>query len=93
MDFEWDAKKDSVNQEKHGVSFGTAQNAFFDPKRVLTKDDAHSTHREERFFCFGVVEGKVMTVRFTYRNGKVRIFGAGYWREGRSKYESQNKIR
>jgi hypothetical protein len=29
----------------------------------------------------------VMTVRFIVREGKVRIIGAGYWREGRKIYE------
>ena len=30
-----------------------------------------------------LVEGGVMTVRFTYRDGSIRIFGAGYWRKGK----------
>ena len=29
--FEWDAKKDSENQQKHGVSFASAQYAFATP--------------------------------------------------------------
>jgi hypothetical protein len=31
-----------------------------------------------------------MTVRFTYRKGRIRIFGAGYWRKGKKIYEQQN---
>ena len=34
----------------------------------------------------------IITVRFTYREGKVRIFGAGYWRKGRKRYEQQNNL-
>lgn len=43
-------------------------------------------------FCFGRVDGKVLTVRFTYRTGVIRIIGAGYWRQGRKWYETQIKI-
>ncbi len=43
--------------------------------------------REIRYYCFGEVDGAIMTVRFTYRNQWIRIFGAGYWREGRKIYE------
>lgn len=32
-----------------------------------------------------------MTVRFTYRERRIRIFGAGYWRKGKRIYE-KNKI-
>lgn len=47
---------------------------------------------EERFFCIGKVNEGIITVRFTYRHQKIRIFGAGYWRKGRKLYEKQNKI-
>lgn len=40
-----------------------------------------------RLFCVGMVDGRVMTVRFTYREGRIRIIGAGYWRKGRRAYE------
>lgn len=89
MNFEWDREKDRINREKHGVPFADAQHAFLDPHRIIAVDHKHSTAQEKRYFCFGKVEGKVLTVRFTYRQGKVRIFGAGYWREGRKKYEDQ----
>ena len=43
-------------------------------------------------FCFGEVEGGILTVRFTYRGGVIRIFGAGYWRKGKAIYERENKF-
>ena len=46
---------------------------------------------ERRYFCFGLVDGGVMTVRFTWRGDVIRIFGAGYWRKGRRIYEEQNR--
>lgn len=89
--FEWDDEKDKQNQDKHGVSFAEAQYAFADYHRVILKDHAHSRSEEERFYCIGKVEEAIMTVRFTFRNDKIRIFGAGYWRKGKKIYEEQNK--
>ena len=88
--FEWDDAKDRLNRAKHGVSFTLAQAAFFDQHRVIARDLEHSG-TELRYFCFGAVAGGIMTVRFTYRAGRVRIFGAGYWRKGKSIYEQQNR--
>ena len=85
--FDWDPAKDEENQRKHGVSFGEAQLAFLDPYCVIARDVEHSIG-ENRFYCFGEVAGHVLTVRFTYRSGVVRIFGAGYWRRGRKTYEA-----
>ena len=83
--FEWDEVKDTVNQLKHGVSFDEAQNAFSDPHRIIYEDVTHS-QIENRFYCLGLVESRVMTVRFTYRNTMIRIIGAGYWRKGEKIY-------
>jgi uncharacterized DUF497 family protein len=88
-DFEWDATKDRVNQAKHEVGFELAQHEFLDPSRVIAEDIDHSGN-ERRYFCFGQVEGAVMTVRFTWRNGRIRVFGAGYWRKGKAMYEEAN---
>lgn len=89
--FEWDSGKDQENQKKHGVSFAKAQFAFADSRRVIAEDRSHSSG-EERYYCFGWVEGGVLTVRFTYRADVIRIFGAGYWRRGRQVYERENQI-
>jgi len=89
--FDWDPKKDQENQAKHGVPFAIAQFAFADPRRVIAEDSSHSSG-EPRYFCFGLVENGIMTVRFTYREGVIRIFGAGYWRKGRRIYEHENQI-
>jgi uncharacterized DUF497 family protein len=89
--FEWDKKKDLENQEKHGVSFEEAQYAFADENRVIAQDLAHS-EKEARYFCFGKIGEMVATVRFTYRDGKIRIIGAGYWRKGKKTYEKENEI-
>jgi uncharacterized protein len=88
-DFEWDDAKDRTNQAKHGVTFELAQRAFLDRSRVIAEDIDHSG-KETRYFCFGQVEGAIMTVRFTWRGGTIRIFGAGYWRKGKAIYEEAN---
>jgi uncharacterized DUF497 family protein len=87
--FDWDPDKDAENQRKHGVSFLRAQYAFADPQRVIAKDESHS-QTEERFYCFGEVDGGVLTVRFTFRASVIRIIGAGYWRKGKAIYERED---
>ncbi len=89
--FEWDPAKDLENQRKHRVSFAEAQYAFADSMRVMAEDLDHST-KEKRFFCFGRVDRGVLTVRFTYRGGVIRIFGAGFWRKGKAIYDRENQI-
>jgi uncharacterized DUF497 family protein len=91
-EFEWDKRKDQSNQAKHGVSFFVAQYAFADPDRVILEDVTHSTETEKRYFCLGRVEDGILTVRFTYREGRIRIFGAGYWRKGKRIYEQGNNL-
>jgi hypothetical protein len=91
-EFEWDTDKDLSNQEKHGVSFNIAQYAFADPNRVILEDVTHSTETEKRYFCLGKVGKGILTVRFTYREKRIRIFGAGYWRKGRQIYGEQNQL-
>ncbi|MDA3941798.1 MAG: BrnT family toxin [Spirochaetia bacterium] len=92
MDFTWHENKNEINIEKHGIDFIYAQEAFFDPKKLIINDKKHSTPDEHRYFCFGMVNGKVATVRFTITNNIIRIFGAGYWRQGRKRYEKENQL-
>ena len=86
--FEWDSDRERLNIENHGVDFWTAMRAFNDPGRQIHFDAEHS-QEETRLFCLGIVEGKILTVRFVYREGNIRIFGAGYWRKGKEIYEKE----
>ena len=88
-DFQWDERKDKKNQKKHGVSFALAQLAFLDLDRIILEDLSHSKE-EKRYYCIGRVAEGILTVRFTYRNRQIRIFGAGYWRKGKKIYEQEN---
>ena len=88
--FEWNDEKNHANQNERGLSFEEAQYAFLDADRIIIHDEHHS-HDEERWFCIGKVGTHVLTVRFTYRNNIIRIFGAGEWRKWRKYYEEENK--
>ena len=91
MEFEWDEAKARENIAKHGVSFKLASTVFDDPRLVLAEDLEHSA-AEHRYFAFGDVGDGIVTVRFTIRGERVRIFGAGYWRKGKVFYEKANQI-
>ncbi|MBI5573002.1 MAG: BrnT family toxin [Elusimicrobia bacterium] len=84
--FIWDIEKENSNVEKHGIDFFTALKVFKDPKRKIFIDSKHS-EKEERYFCVGKAGDKILTVRFTYRAGIIRVFGAGSWRKGVRYYE------
>ena len=89
--FEWSESKNELNKKKHNISFEEAQYAFSYKKRIIARDLEHS-ESEERYYCFGKIEENIATVRFTFRNNKIRIIGAGYWRKGKQIYEKENKI-
>lgn len=90
MDFEWNDSKNAENMSKHGISFYEAQETFFDENRVILIDIIHSSD-EKRYFCIGkTTNGGIATIRFTKRNGHIRIIGAGYWRKGKKIYEQNN---
>mgnify|MGYP001591689587 CR=1 FL=1 len=88
--FIWDARKEAANLQKHGVDFHTAAKAFRDPQRKIFTDSKHSWG-EPRYFCIGRVGNRVLTVRFVYRAGKIRIIGAGYWRKGVQYYDKDQE--
>ena len=88
--FVWGSRKQAANVAAHGVNFEAAKLAFSDPKRVFASDKKHS-RAETPFFCFGMVKGRVLTVRFVLRGCDIRIIGAGYWRDGKEIYENQNR--
>jgi len=93
QNFEWDEAKNLENKQKHSVTFFEAQYAFLDPHRVIAEDINHSDD-EQRYYCFGLNEdgNGILTVRFTYRSGRIRIIGAGYWRKGKKIYEQTNSL-
>ena len=55
MVFEWDAGKDSRNQEKHGVSFDEAKALFTSGADYLEVFDAEHSEFEDRFIAIGPI--------------------------------------
>jgi uncharacterized protein len=88
--FVWNSHKERANLLKHGVSFHLAAQAFSDPDIRIFVDDLHS-EREMRYFAIAELYGRIITVRFVYRQVKIRIFDAGYWRKGKGLYEKPKK--
>jgi uncharacterized DUF497 family protein len=41
--FLWNTEKEKTNVRQHGLSFQDAMEAFADPRRIIARDDAHST--------------------------------------------------
>ena len=48
LKFEWDPNKNEINKKKHGLSFETAREVFYDEFAILFDDPDHSDD-EERF--------------------------------------------
>ena len=71
MKIEFDAAKDLVNRDKHGLSLGDA--ARLDWTTVLAKPDARWDYGERRDIGYGVIEGRLYCVVFVRRRGTVRI--------------------
>lgn len=74
MKFEWDENKNSINKEKHKVSFETAAHVFDDPYYIEMYDFEHSID-EDRFIALGMV-GDVLFVVFTEKKDAIRLISA-----------------
>ena len=76
MDFEWNPKKASANEQKHGVKFEEAAEVFVDDYSSTVADPDHSAE-EERFLIFGTTKtGRSLVVSFTDRSGRIRLINA-----------------
>ena len=84
MEFEWDERKRHANIEKHGIDFYRAKQIW--DGEVLEIPSPRSEHRELRFIAYGLSEGEVIAVVYTWRKRKRRIISA---RKARS-YEEGN---
>jgi len=78
VQFEWDPKKASSNEKKHGVSFEEARTVFFDENAKLIDDPDHSED-EDRFVLLGLSSAlRVILVCHCVRaeGGVIRIISA-----------------
>ena len=86
--FDWDVAKSRANLRKHGVSFGEAVGAFWDPLSSTIEDPDHSSD-EERFLLIGLSNRRrLLVVSHVERDGRIRIISARLaTRHERSEYE------
>jgi uncharacterized DUF497 family protein len=77
VEFEWDDAKAAQNYADHGVSFEAAKN----------RED----YGEDRYSILGMVEGRILYVAYTLRNGTIRIISArGAEPHERRRYHEDN---
>lgn len=77
-EFEWDKRKASENERKHGVSFEEAKSAFLDESARVIPDPEHSDE-EDRFVLLGLsLRLRLLVVVHCYRRGDdlIRIISA-----------------
>lgn len=87
LQFEWDARKATANEKKHGVSFEEARSVFFDERARLIDDPDHSED-EARFILLGLSSSlRLLVVCHCYRGGDnvIRIISARKATAGESK--------
>src|ERR1700688_1737274 len=90
--FEWDASKAGANLRKHGIAFEAARRVFKDGFAVEWPD-ADMAYGEARFVITGMVDGRLLRVVYTERNGRIRIISArkATRNEQREYYRSQTE--
>jgi uncharacterized DUF497 family protein len=89
-DFEWDDAKAAQNYADHGVSFEAAKEVFNDPFATERLDD-RVDYGEDRYSILGMVDGRIIYVAYTLRNGIIRIISArGAKPHERRRYHEDN---
>jgi uncharacterized DUF497 family protein len=76
--FDWDAGNERKSLEKHGVSQGEAEQAFFGEPLLILEDQSHSGE-EARFHALGrTVDGRRLHIAFTLRRdgALIRVISA-----------------
>jgi uncharacterized DUF497 family protein len=93
IQFEYDQRKNLVNQRKHHVSFEEAKTIFYDEHARLIHDPEHSLN-EDRFIILGLSANlKLLVVVHTYKkeNEMIRIISARKATENEIHYYHRNK--
>ncbi len=73
MNYEWDEKKNTINQAKHGVSFDVL--AYFEWAKALTQPDCRKNYGEQRFVSISLIADRLFVLVWTPRGDKKRIIG------------------
>lgn len=70
MRIEFDAEKDEINQQKHGVSLAESARFEFSTAHVFLDD--RKEYGEKRFRAFGFIDDRLHVLAFTVRKDTVR---------------------
>lgn len=86
MEFEFDENKSKANKEKHGIDFIEAQELWNDPDRI----EIPTKYLDEpRYVLIAMINNKLWSAIFTYRNNKIRLISARRSRKNEKEiYES-----
>jgi len=89
IDFEWDSEKAETNQQKHGVSFPEACEAFFDPFAYSV--EAREEKSETRDALIGLTrKWNLLYVAYIWRKLSIRLISARKaTKTERKKYETR----
>ena len=74
MEFEWYEPKRQSNLARHKIDFQDAKEIWHG--NVLEVPSSQTQHGEARFIAYGMVEGRIIAVVFTWRNGVRRLISA-----------------
>jgi uncharacterized DUF497 family protein len=69
-EIEFDPRKDVENLKKHGISLARATDMEFEPPYPIVDDRVE--YGETRYRAFGMIDGVLHFVAFTYRGGVLR---------------------
>ncbi|MBM9499230.1 BrnT family toxin, partial [Leptospira sp. 201903071] len=73
IEFEWDPSKNTINRQKHRISFEDAKTVFYDENARIINDPDHSEN-EERFIILGFsYKLNLLMVSHCYRSSKDTI--------------------
>ena len=75
MEFEWDPDKSDRCYEERGFDFAHAAKGFFDPDRIIIKDNRYD-YGENRYQMISKIKERVFVVIFTPRYNAIRIISA-----------------
>lgn len=71
MRFVWNDEKSRSNLQKHGLSFGDAEEVFSGP--CVTFEDDRFDYGETRFLTLGELAGRIVVIAHTPRGDATRI--------------------
>lgn len=72
MEFEFDPIKDEANRFKHGLRLSFGRRVFDDPDHIVLASH-RPVDREDRFKALGMVDGRLHTAVFVWREEQVRL--------------------